>query len=345
MRVDSTLAFDLLKNSRRKESMAYSIKSDQSFFVDLDTSIILRAFAIISIVSVYLFLLAGFNFVLFTVPKLAAGDLEGPTVAFMQPYGRYLRKLLVPTVLYLLAAMVIFQQFPVFSLLFLGNFQGPEYGNGLTYWFLDVLLQMLIMFGLILAIKPARRYLFANPYNFFLGTFAVSFTVRAVSQALFDASSLTNRLPHLFFPVFLLGGLLAYSESRGQKLASSLALVVGTAPFFLEGSRLAPLVLVGGFAILWIATIKVPKVLADGLMKVALSSLFIYLCHFQARAVLEKLVDDPHPLFSTVIAVLAGIALAAGWKNRKLFQTLVFQSLRLGPVGALRAAQNGMKRA
>ncbi len=315
------------------------MKLERLSLVELDVSILFRAFAIISIVashfgalnlpggSGYLFLLSGYNFVQFMMPKINT-SANTKTTQYLQPYGRYMRKLLVPSVLYIGFVFILVREFHVYSIFFVSNFVGPGYAGGLTYWFIDVLVQMFVLLGVLLAYGPTRRYLFAQPFNFFLGAVLISFMVRTASMYFFDTSDLLNRLPHLYFPIFVLGGLIAYSDSMKQKLLASTSIILVSSPLLFEQSTIAPLLLIGGFAALWTSTIKFPELLVGLVTKIALSSLFIYLCHFQAKSFLSKLITNPNPFLSLAVAIMVGIVFAQVWKERKQIRNTFYQKMR-----------------
>ncbi|TAA47757.1 hypothetical protein [Corallincola spongiicola] len=300
-----------------------------------DITLLLRAFSIFAIVAghfkfmslgggaFFLIALSGYNFVKFTLPKLNRTSSENhsaKTINYLKPYFRFVFRIILPTLLYLIVLYTYFGEFHWLGFFFLSNFSGPNYAGGFSYWFLDVLIQIYIAFSFALIIKPIREYLFNTTYIFFLIGILVSFLIRELSLSAFDTENLMNRLPHLMIYIFFIGGSAAVSDTLLKK--SLTTVVVGLVCFEAILNNMLgyeSLLFFGVVLTIWIPYIYMPNILIPIVNKVAMASLFIYLSHFQARSLLQKIVSDPTPLMNTFFAIFVGILLSLIWKNRKLF--------------------------
>ncbi|PKF80370.1 hypothetical protein CW749_07335 [Vibrio sp. vnigr-6D03] len=301
-------------------------------FVRYDVSLLLRAFSIFAIVAghfdfanllggaLYLICLSGFNFIKFTVPKFNLGTFHSKNEEVghcLTTYSRFLIKIIIPTCLYLLLINVLLGRFHPYSILLVSNYIGPSYADGVTVWFIEVLIQIYILFALFLLFAPIRRWMKASPYLLFLCLTIVTYIVSMVSMWKFDTSDLLHRLPHLMLYLFCLGALVANSKTTIQKsLASVLVLGICTPNLISSFGDNMTFLFIAMQITIWLPAIRVPAPLGKLITLVAMSSLFIYLSHFQAKSLLEKVIHNPSPELSVVFALLVGIILSHLWRSR-----------------------------
>lgn len=307
---------------------------------NFDTTLLLRAFAIFAIVSghfgfiglaggaYFLISLSGYNFVKFTRPKLFNNSEEKLKI-LTKKYFRFIIKLIIPTFLYLLLLHSAFGEIHFYSLFLVSNFIGPEYAGGFSYWFLEVLIQIYLVFFLFIALPSSRKLIKNSPFTFFLCGTGICYLISLFFTSNFDTSSLLNRFPHLLMYLFFLGGLLATSDSVRKKAVSSfLVFVITLYPLIAEFDGRTVFLIVACLMTLWLPRVYIPSFIGWVIEKIALSSLFIYLSHFQARSLIGKLVDTPSPWMETVFALLVGIVIAESWKRRKTVLSKFFESKR-----------------
>ena len=301
--------------------------------VKFDTTILLRAIAIFAIVSSHfgllnsaggayvLIALSGFNFVKFTFPKL---DFFGKThqlsvfnPCFIKHYFDFVLRIIIPTCLYLLLLSTVYDNVDYSSLFLISNFYGPSSNGGFSYWFIEVLIQIYFIFGLIICFTFVQKWLSQNQYVFFLCGTLFFYVLRLVFMYFFDTDDLHNRLPHLMIYIFFLGCLAAVSRTVVEKLVTTSVLAIISTEYLLNsfGDQHTFLFL-ALLSIIWVPIVPLEKYTGIILSKLAMGSLFIYLTHFQARSLLEKLIVNPPPLFSVVFALLIGIWISVIWKKR-----------------------------
>ncbi|MBD1557407.1 hypothetical protein HC752_10705 [Vibrio sp. S9_S30] len=312
--------------------------------VRYDLALLLRAFSIFAIVAghfefasllggaLYLICLSGFNFVKYTVPKFKLGEFQSARAEISHcfiTYNRFLLKIILPTCLYLILINILLGRFHPYSILLISNYIGPDYADGVTVWFIEVLLQIYLLFSLFLLIAPIRRWIKTSPYILFLALTIVTYIVSTISMWIFDTSDLLHRLPHLMLYLFCLGALTAFSHSITQKLISSAIVLFICVPHLISnfGDNMTFLF----FAMLltiWLPTVYLPRILSKSITLIAMSSLFIYLSHFQARSLLEKLFNDPPPGASVAFALCVGVILSYLWRSRKTLAGKAWQKIK-----------------
>lgn len=232
-------------------------------------------------------------------------------------YFRFVGKLALPTILYLFVVFIITGQNHIFSLLLVSNFISPDYANGMSYWFLEVLLQIYLLFSIIFFIKPIRLSISDSLYRFFFLASIIAYIISRTCTYFFDTNELFNRLPHLLFYLFLLGALTAFSKTTSQKIKTSILLTAICAEAMI--TRFGGLITFYYFAVIatiWCKNIYLPKSLCTPIKLVAMSSLFIYLSHFQSLSLLKKINADIAPEISVLFALVVGIVLSTVWKKR-----------------------------
>lgn len=296
-----------------------------------DVTVFLRAIAIAAVVfghfglqplsggALYLLALAGYNFVKFTVPKL---NTSSSNKHLAEPLLRYGWKLYLPTALYIAGIFVLTHQFSWTPLLMITEIVEPESG-GISYWFIEVLLQVYLFFGLILIVSQRIRKLMLDRSFAFFTTAAVGFFIVRLATMTFILEQHPNqlagiRLPHLLAFTYFVGAMIAVAKTRRQKLLATATVTAICAESLLTSFGDDFTVLFFGLLLtLWLPEIKVPRVSVPIINSLAFSSLFIYLSHFQVSPVFEGNSLGVPVLAQVIIAFVLGIGLTKAWKSRQ----------------------------
>ena len=170
------------------------------------------------------------------------------------------------------------------------------------YWYVETLVQILVVLAMMFAVPAVRRLERARPYQFALLVLATALAGRAFPDTdnEFSARLLS---PHLVLWLFALGWLVHRSTTPARRWATA-ALIVALVPtFFVETAR-GSVVLLGLLALLLLPRLRVPRAAVRPIGAVASASLAIYLTHY---ALLADLAWLP-PLVVTVAAVVFGVA-------------------------------------
>lgn len=308
-------------------------------FEPLDITIFLRAFSIFAIVSghfglvglsggaFYLIFLSGYNFVKFTLPKINGKDgekVDYKASHFYNIYSNFLIKLVTPVLLYTTAIYILLDRYYFAGFFLTSNFYGPDYGEGLTFWFIEVLVQIYFLFYLLTLTNKYYNWLVKAPFVSFLTLFVSWFLISLICRSYWDTSAWLDRFPHLMIYIFFLGALIASSRTSKQKIISFVCVLSVCLEFYLFGSSSRTnFLILGALLTMFIPPIPVPSIIYKPIYTIAISSLFIYLCHFQARSLLEKIPLQWDPIFTVTFALLVGVIMAKVWKNKeKIFAYL-----------------------
>jgi hypothetical protein len=276
--------------------------------IALDTTVLLRALAILAIVGTHanlftvvggahvLLAVAGFNFARFQL-----ADAPRPTRVRHGLVG--VAQVVVPSSLFIGVAGLVTGGYTLPTALFLNGVLGS---NGWTeqwqFWFLEALVWISQGAVALLAVPAVdrleRRAPLLLPWLVLLGAVALRYAWTGV-----EAGPTERYTPGIVLWCFLLGWVAARSSTLPQRVAVTAAAALATAGFFGDPTR--ELVIVAGVAVLvWLPSLRVPRAVAKVLTVLAGASLFVYLTHWQVYPYLE--VD--HPLLATLSSLAVGVA-------------------------------------
>lgn len=209
-------------------------------------------------------------------------------------------------------------------------------------WYVHALLHILAMLYLSVLVMKAGGWLDIGRRRFLLALFGVACLGRFVLPIFLDdqflarhadAFGLVAVLPTTHLATFVLGGLIAASVSRAEKLQTA-AIVIAYAAlsFYFYGQGRAGFILVGGALLLALPRVRLPRVVAPVTFALAGASLWIYLSHILVRDVLAMIGLKGPPLLLLVIALAAGVGFWTIWSrvigliNRHVRRPLVLQA-------------------
>jgi len=276
----------------------------------LDTTVALRALAILFVVASHvdlvaleggahlLLALAGFNFARF---QLSAA---GSSRTRLRHGLSGVAQLVVPTMLWVGAVAVALGTYDLTTALFLRELvNASEWDDQWQLWFLQSLVWITLAALALTCVPVLYRLERRDPFRFALVVLGVASLARFAEVGL--RAGPTQRYTTLvvaFF--FVLGWLGACASTRRQRLLVSSLAVVLTVGFFGQWHR--EVIVLGGFLlILWCSHISLPPLLARACGVLAGASLFIYLTHWQVYPPLE---DSGHQWLALVASIAVGIA-------------------------------------
>ncbi|GIJ27084.1 AMP-dependent synthetase [Micromonospora qiuiae] len=291
----------------------------------LETSVALRTAAIVLIVGSHiplftltggahlLLAVAGFNFARFQLTTAGRRDR-------LRQIGAGLARIVLPTVAWIGAVMLVTDQYRPSTLLLVHSIVGPGDATGWHFWFVEALVYLLVALAALLALRPVdrleRRYPFALPLGLtvlgLLGRYDVfGFDARHDLPAALVAGWL-----------FTLGWAAARADNVGRRLLVTVAAALTVPGFFGQPAREA--LIVAGLALLvWLPTVPSLGLVNRIAGVLAGSSLYIYLTHWQ---VYPHLRDWPLVALAASLVVGIGYAVLAGRVGRWL--THRFSTLR-----------------
>ncbi len=278
--------------------------------VRLDTTVALRALAILFVVASHvdlvaleggahlLLALAGFNFARFQLS--AAGDAR----TRLRHGLSGLAQLVVPSVLWVGGVALLLGSYDLTTALFVRELvNGTEWDDQWQLWFLESLVWITAAALALTCVPALHRLERRTPFRFALVVLAVTALARFAEVGL--RAGPTQRYTTLvvaFF--FVLGWAAARATTTRQRLLVTGLAAALTIGFFGQAHR--EVIVLGGFLLmLWVPHVRLPQWLARAAGVLAGASLYVYLTHWQVYPALE---DAGHQWLALVASVTVGIA-------------------------------------
>jgi hypothetical protein len=270
----------------------------------METGIVLRAVAIIAIVSTHigffhwqgtahvLMAVAGYNFARF--------QLSGERTERFRRHLRSVARIVVPSVAVIALAFAVTDKYALHNVFLLNSLVGPAgWSDYSRFWFVEVLVHILLGLALLLAVPAVDRAVRRWPWAFGVALVLVDLPL------LFGLveSRYPGQGPVLW--LFGLGWAAAASRTLWQRSAVTV-LAVLAAPASFDNPYRSATILAGCLILLWLPTLRVPRGLHRIMALLASASLYIYVTHWLV-----------YPLFDSVdlferadkgLAVLASLA-------------------------------------
>ncbi len=196
------------------------------------------------------------------------------------------------------------------AMLLVNNYTGAQdlSGGRWQYWFVEALVQILIVLALVFAIPAVRRAERAHHLAFAFGALALALVFRFEIVAVGAHDNLAFR-PHAVAWIFALGWAAQRATTVSSRAAVAAVVLASVPGFFGDPVREA---VVGGgmLLLLWVPVIVVPRPVGRVIGAIAAASLAIYLTHWQVYPLLGEMLPIAIAIPATIGAgVLAGAAL------------------------------------
>ncbi len=275
----------------------------------LDTSVVLRAVAIVLIVGSHadLFKLWGGAHILLAV----AGYNFGRFCLTVRPRQQRVRHLMdtigwiaVPSIAWIALALVFTDDYAPSNLVLLQKVLGPD--DSMTagrMWFVEVLVWILVVLAAVCWLPVCDRLESRYPFGFAAAFLALGLALR------YDVPGFQLGREAWFtvlaFWFFAAGWAAAKATTVWQRIAVTAVVVIAVTGYFGNSHREA-LVAAAVLLLAWAPALPVPAALTSITGLIAESSLYIYLTHFQVYPLFN------HPLAAVIAAILFGVGLAQG---------------------------------
>ncbi|MDQ0867205.1 AMP-binding protein [Arthrobacter globiformis] len=273
------------------------------YFAPLETSIVLRAVAIVLIVSTHVGLMKwpGMAHVLMAVAgyNFARFQLSGDRLPRFRRQFTSLARVAVPSMAFIGVAYLITDRYTLANVVLLNSVVGPEaVTTQWHFWFIEVLVYILLGMSALLAIPWADRAERRFPLLFPLAVTGLALLSR------YDIVDPGIPHPSPTLWLFALGWAIARTRTWVQRCAVS-GLAILTVPGCFFGDTHRELTLVAGILLLtWLPTIPVPKGLQRLAVLLASASLYAYLVHW----LVYPLLDATSPALAVAASLAAGVA-------------------------------------
>lgn len=305
-----------------------ALRARSTTFVYCETNLILRAAAIMAVVSghvqllivpggaAFLFALTGFNFRRFKFSSFLRDDSPWPSI------WRYEKKILIP---YFVAVLSYFAWKGVFEadvLLLYSNFLRVHGVAIFPIWFIEVLVQCVLVLGLLFWLRPVRAFAKSNMALFSVLALCFFAALKFALNYAWDTDYLYNRVPHHYMVIVWLGWCAASAASANQKaIITALTAVVA---YWYGLSTTSLWIFLGLAAIMWTPLALVPTALSPVLIYTANSSYYIFLTHMASAHILREVLhnDSPAAQFAAGIGggLLAWVIFDKLRVHRRLFE-------------------------
>ncbi len=274
----------------------------RSPFSFLETSIVLRAVAIVCIVATHvelimfqtahlLFVVAGYNFARF--------QLADQRLPRLRRQVRGVARIVLPSTAFIAVAYLLTDRYSVANIFLLNAIVGPEQvTTQWHFWFVELLVYILLAVAVLMAVPWVDRLERCAPFAFALGLVAIALLSR------YDIVDPGLPKPPPVFWLFALGWALARARTHFHRITVSVITLVTLPGFF--GSTVRDVTVAAGILLLvWVPALPVPVVLRRVTGWLAAASLYIYLTHWLVYPVLLSI--------NPVLAVVGSLVLGVGY--------------------------------
>jgi hypothetical protein len=212
--------------------------------------------------------------------------------------------------------MVVVGGYGLPTLTLLNNYFGPgaHVDGRWHYWFVEALVQLVLVVTLTLAIGPVRRFERRFPYLFPLLLLGIGLVLRSHWATVDGVDNLRFRT-HGIAWFFLLGWLVQRATTRRLRVLTT-ALCLLTIPGFFGRPEREWFIVLGMVLLVWSRDLPLPRAAIRPIAAVAAASMWIYLSHFRIWPPLERNLPSG---FAYALTVLAGVAI---WRASTLVAPL-----------------------
>jgi acyl-coenzyme A synthetase/AMP-(fatty) acid ligase len=271
----------------------------------LETTVVLRALAMVLVVGSHvglfgviggahvLLAIAGFNFARFHLD--AHDHAIGLTRRCLSSVGR----IALPSMAWIAVMYLLSDSYTLANVLLVNNYLADGVWR-YWYWFVEVLVQILLLGTLAFSLPSLRRLERRHPLGLAVTVLLVALALRHIPMG--DPANQIYRT-HSVLWLFALGWVAHRATTLGQKLLLSAAVLIAVPSFFDQAMR-DLIVTAGILVVIWSMSIRVPRPLDRIITALAAASLYIYLLHWQ---VYPALATHLPAALVTVLALLVGV--------------------------------------
>jgi non-ribosomal peptide synthetase component E (peptide arylation enzyme) len=305
----------------------------------VEPSVILRTLAITSVVlnhtgaldsyfpidgAAFLLLVpAGYSFARFQLQRVLESGRAAHALGTLP-------RVIVPTVLVLVAQQARHHELHLSQLFLYNNFVSPP--GGFNYWFIEVYVQVHLLLALLLSVRALHAPLGKHPYTSSVALVLVAALASVAIPLVWNTDHLGNLLPHFALWYFLLGWCALFGEQRWQRWLNS-ALIVGLSLALLPGTSRGVWIIAGGLFLNWMKPVRLPVPLARGISTLASASLYIYISHWLVLEPFARVFPGLGFVGQVVFAWLVGVGFWFCFERawQALRRVLDQRSLRVRP--------------
>lgn len=304
----------------------------------VDTSVVVRAIGILLIVCTHmgiyrlaggahaLLAVVGFNVARF---QLLPTDVPGRLKRAASTIGR----IAVPASAWIGFNMLVAGGYSLGAVFLVNNYTGSGHRTDgrWEYWYFEAFVQIMVVLALVFSIRPIRHAEQTRPFAFAVGVLGLTWLFRFEIVNLGGAYNEIFR-PHTVVCFLAVGWCAQRAATTWQRVLVSVLAIVTTLGYFETVGRTGQLdrelrILAMVLALVWISSIRLPKIAAAIVGRIAAASMWIFLVHWQVWPLFTPWFDDR---FAYVLTILSGIVvwwatgrLEAAWLKRRHAQDRV----------------------
>jgi len=288
-------------------------KSRSSIFSWLDTSVFLRAIAIMGVVATHsgkdalgggtllLFALIGYNMARFKSADL----IEGKIWQWVKTYAIVI---LIPY--YLVAALFLgwTRSFEPDVLLLYANLIHAKITVVFPFWFVQVLLQCLIILGVMFSLPSLRRFASRSPVTFSFSVLACLIAIRAIYPVFWNTKYLNHLVPLRFMAILWLGWCFYFVENIRQKM---LLCAIGIGFAFLDTglSLTTKWLVLGSLFLAFVPRVPIPSFTRQAFNDIGAATFYIFIFNGIIISVLEHILSTESAIIFFCISMLGSMAI------------------------------------
>lgn len=281
---------------------------------NVETNILLRSMAILAVVMGHsgftfigggtqlLFVLVGYSLARFQSEKFISGEVWSTIYKFSI-------KIIMPYLLLVIAYFYWNYSYSWDRIVMLTNYFPMEGRSPVIFpdWFVQVLLQSLVILGIMFSFKKVREKSRENTWltSYLVLIFFVA--LRIFFPYIYDTNYLFQRVPPIYLASIWLGWVIYYSESKNQKFITFVtALILSFVHLGINAVSLW--ISAGSFLLLFKDNFKLPRVLKACITTIASATFYIYLFHMIFIHIPSNALILNSPLINSIFGVLGSIS-------------------------------------
>jgi acyl-CoA synthetase (AMP-forming)/AMP-acid ligase II len=299
--------------ARQLAAAAQAAGSRRGRWAPVETSVLLRALAIVLIVASHanvLTVMGGAHVLLSVVGfNLARFQLsQRPRSERRRSFLRAAAVVAVPSALWVSVAGALTGMYDASTALMLNNLLGSDtWDVRWQFWFLEVLVWTMVAASLVFSLPAVDQLERAHPFALAGAAFMAALGTRYALVGFESGPTERYAFPAVLWCVAL-GWMAARCTTERQRIITSLGAALACWGYFDDPVR-EGLVAAGVCALVWLPGLRVPSVILPSVSVLATSSLFVYLTHWQVYPHLE--ID--HPALATLASFAVGIGVWRGY--------------------------------
>lgn len=316
---------------RQIENLSFT---PQSKFISVETSVVLRVAAIIGVLlnhtaainpslvgggSALLMFLVGYSFARFQSSLIFEGKVW-TTIWF------YLKKIIISymviSVIFMATQILLFNQKPKYDFLLMASNNYRLATDGIFHlWFIQVLVQCILVVGIIFTYKKFRDYAKAYKWESSIALLGALSILCFLINDIWGGSLLAFRLPHIYLPLIVMGWCAYFALTSFRKnILYSYSVLMIFIMYVLGIWQTSQFVwlCVGIGILIFIPTINIPNAMKSIISAMAEATFFIYLSHIYILHFIKPTVDNNQARF-----VLLVISCLLAFKIFKKFKAFI----------------------